>query len=236
MNSVINKNVKYKSLGLINYEESWKKQESIFNKIIDTKIKNRNLQKEIKTDNYILTCSHPHVYTLGKSGDEKNLLIDKNIIEKEKLEFFKINRGGDITYHGPGQIVVYPILDLENFFTDIHKYLRSLEEAVILTLKEYNIESGRINDYTGVWIDIKSKKPRKICALGVKSSRWVTMHGLALNVNTDLNFFKNIIPCGINDKEVTSVSKEVGKKIKLKDIEKKLLKNLSKVFDFKLIS
>ena len=236
MNSVINKNVKYKSLGLINYEESWKKQESIFNKIIDTKIKNRNLQKEIKTDNYILTCSHPHVYTLGKSGDEKNLLIDKNIIEKENLEFFKINRGGDITYHGPGQIVIYPILDLENFFTDIHKYLRSLEEAVILTLKEYNIESGRIKDYTGVWIDIKSDNPRKICALGVKTSRWVTMHGLALNVNTDLNFFKNIIPCGINDKEVTSISKEVGQDIKIKDVEKKLLDNLSKVFEFKLIS
>ena len=236
MNSVINKNVKYKNLGLINYEESWKKQESIFNKIIDTKIKNRNLQKEIKTDNYILTCSHPHVYTLGKSGDEKNLLIDKNIIEKENLEFFKINRGGDITYHGPGQIVIYPILDLENFFTDIHKYLRSLEEAVILTLKEYNIESGRIKDYTGVWIDIKSDNPRKICALGVKTSRWVTMHGLALNVNTDLNFFKNIIPCGINDKEVTSISKEVGQDIKIKDVEKKLLNNLSKVFEFKLIS
>jgi len=236
LNSVINKNVKYKSLGLINYEESWKKQESIFNKIIDTKIKNRNLQKEIKTDNYILTCSHPHVYTLGKSGDEKNLLIDKNIIEKENLEFFKINRGGDITYHGPGQIVIYPILDLENFFTDIHKYLRSLEEAVILTLKEYNIESGRIKNYTGVWIDIKSDNPRKICALGVKTSRWVTMHGLALNVNTDLNFFKNIIPCGINDKEVTSISKEVGQDIKIKDVEKKLLNNLSKVFEFKLIS
>lgn len=236
MNSVINKNVKYKSLGLINYEESWKKQESIFNKIIDTKIKNRNLQKEIKTDNYLLSCSHPHVYTLGKSGNEKNLLIDKNIIEKENLEFFKINRGGDITYHGPGQIVIYPILDLENFFTDIHKYLRSLEEAVILTLKEYNIESGRIKNYTGVWIDIESDTPRKICALGVKTSRWVTMHGLALNVNTDLNFFKNIIPCGINDKEVTSISKEVGQVIKIKDVEKKLLNNLSKVFEFKIIN
>tara|TARA_Y100000816_G_scaffold54648_1_gene35342 strand:- start:4870 stop:5580 length:711 start_codon:yes stop_codon:yes gene_type:complete len=236
LNSVINKNVKYKSLGLINYEESWKKQESIFNKIIDTKIKNRNLQKEIKTDNYILSCSHPHVYTLGKSGDEKNLLIDKNIIEKKNLEFFKINRGGDITYHGPGQIVIYPILDLENFFTDIHKYLRSLEEAVILTLKEYNIESGRIKNYTGVWIDIESDTPRKICALGVKTSRWVTMHGLALNVNTDLNFFKNIIPCGINDKEVTSISKEVGQVIKIKDVEKKLLNNLSKVFEFKILS
>ena len=236
MNSVINKNVKYKSLGLINYKESWKKQESIFNKIIDTKIKNRNLQKEIKTDNYLLSCSHPHVYTLGKSGNEKNLLIDKNIIEKENLEFFKINRGGDITYHGPGQIVIYPILDLENFFTDIHKYLRSLEEAVILTLKEYNIESGRIKNYTGVWIDIESDTPRKICALGVKTSRWVTMHGLALNVNTDLNFFKNIIPCGINDKEVTSISKEVGQVIKIKDVEKKLLNNLSKVFEFKILS
>ena len=137
---------------------------------------------------------------------------------------------------GPGQIVIYPILDLENFFTDIHKYLRSLEEAVILTLKEYNIESGRIKNYTGVWIDIESDTPRKICALGVKTSRWVTMHGLALNVNTDLNFFKNIIPCGINDKEVTSISKEVGQVIKIKDVEKKLLNNLSKVFEFKILS
>ena len=236
MNSVINKNVKYKSLGLINYEESWKKQESIFNKIIDTKIKNRNLQKEIKTDNYILSCSHPHVYTLGKSGNEKNLLIDKNIIEKENLEFFKINRGGDITYHGPGQIVIYPILDLENFFTDIHKYLRSLEEAVILTLKEYNIESGRIKNYTGVWIDIESDTPRKICALGVKTSRWVTMHGLALNVNTDLGFFDNIIPCGIKNKSITSISNELGYEIKIKEVKQKIIENFLDVFSADLVN
>ena len=230
MNSVIYKNVKYKSLGLINYEESWKKQESIFNKIIDTKIKNRNLKKEIKTDNYILSCSHPHVYTLGKSGDEKNLLIDKNIIEKENLEFFKINRGGDITYHGPGQIVIYPILDLENFFTDIHKYLRSLEEAVILTLKEYNIESGRIKNYTGVWIDIESDTPRKICALGVKTSRWVTMHGFSLNVQPDLNNFKYIIPCGISDKGITSISDMKKETINISDLKLNLIENFARNF------
>ena len=222
MNSVINKNVKYKSLGLINYEESWKKQESIFNKIIDTKIKNRNLQKEIKTDNYILSCSHPHVYTLGKSGDEKNLLIDKNIIEKKNLEFFKINRGGDITYHGPGQIVVYPILDLENFFTDIHKYLRTLELIVVMTLKRFGINSTGSEDHTGVWVDKGTKNERKICALGIKASRWVTKHGLALNVNTDLSYFDGIIPCGLKGKAVTSMSKEIGQEVNIDEVIEEL--------------
>ena len=235
MNSIINRKVKHQSLGLIKYQDAWDKQESIFNKIINTKIENRKEAKEQITENYVITCSHPHVYTLGKSGDENNLLIDKSIIEKEKLDYYKINRGGDITYHGPGQIVVYPILDLENFFTDIHKYLRFLEEAVILTLNEYNIPSGRIKDFTGVWVDHESKYAKKICALGVKTSRWVTMHGLALNVSTDLKFFDNIIPCGINNKDVTSINKEKNSNVEIDDVEKRLLVNLSKVFEFELV-
>ena len=191
MNSLINKKVKHTNLGHIDYQKAWAKQEDIFKKIIDVKIENRKNNSKNKTENYILTCSHPHVYTLGKSGNENNLLINNNIIKSQKLDYYKINRGGDITYHGPGQLVVYPILDLENFFTDIHKYLRFLEEAVIMTLKEFNIKSGRIKKLTGVWVDINSPNPKKICAMGVKSSRWVTMHGLALNVSTDLKYFNN---------------------------------------------
>ena len=188
-----------------------------------------------KTENYILTCSHPHVYTLGRSGDQDNLLIDKNFIKKENLSFYKINRGGDITYHGPGQIVIYPILDLENFFTDIHKYLRLLEESVIVTLKELKIKAGRVDGLTGVWVNQTSDSPKKICAMGVKTSRWVTMHGLALNVNTDLKYFKNIIPCGIQGKDVTSIDKEIDYKISYDDVEKILIKNLSDIFEFKII-
>ena len=206
----------FKSLGVVNYHETLE--------LMKSHIKSENFKNEI----WLL--EHPPIFTLGTAADKNHILNAKDI------PIVQSDRGGEVTYHGPGQIVIYPILDLENFFTDIHKYLRSLEEAVILTLKDYNIESGRIKDYTGVWIDIKSDTPRKICALGVKTSRWVTMHGLALNVNTDLNFFKKIIPCGINDKEVTSISKEVGQDIKIKDVEKKLLNNLSKVFEFKLIS
>ena len=236
MNSIINKKVKHKSLGHIDFQVAWNRQESIFNGIIKTKIENRKTQDKVETENYLITCSHPHVYTLGKSGDENNLLIDESIIEKEKLDYYKINRGGDITYHGPGQIVVYPILDLENFFTDIHKYLRNLEEAVILTLNDFNIKSGRVKGLTGVWVNHDSTNPKKICALGVKSSRWVTMHGLALNVNTDLKYFENIVPCGINDKEVTSVHLETNNDIPIEEVEKKLIHNLSKVFEFEIIS
>ena len=236
MNSIINKKVKHKSLGHIDFQVAWNRQESIFNGIIKTKIENRKRQGNVETENYLITCSHPHVYTLGKSGDENNLLIDKSIIEKEKLDYYKINRGGDITYHGPGQIVVYPILDLENFFTDIHKYLRNLEEAVILTLNDFNIKSGRVKGLTGVWVNHDSTNPKKICALGVKTSRWVTMHGLAFNVNTDLKYFENIVPCGINDKEVTSVHLETNNDITIEKVEKKLIYNLSKVFAFEIIS
>lgn len=235
MNNLINKEVKILKLGHIDYKKAWDKQEKIFKKIIDTKIDNRKKKKFEQTENYILTCSHPHVYTLGRSGDEDNLLIDKNFIKKENLSFYKINRGGDITYHGPGQIVIYPILDLENFFTDIHKYLRLLEESVILTLKELKIKAGRVDGLTGVWVNQGSGSPKKICAMGVKTSRWVTMHGLALNVNTDLKYFKNIIPCGIQGKDVTSIDKEINYKISSDDVEKLLIKNLSDTFKFKIL-
>ena len=235
MNKLINKEVKIIKLGHIDYKEAWDKQEKIFKKIIDTKIDNRKNKNFDKTENYILTCSHPHVYTLGRSGDQDNLLIDKNFIKKENLSFYKINRGGDITYHGPGQIVIYPILDLENFFTDIHKYLRLLEESVIVTLKELKIKAGIVDGLTGVWVNQTSDSPKKICAMGVKTSRWVTMHGLALNVNTDLKYFKNIIPCGIQGKDVTSIDKEIDYKISYDDVEKILIKNLSDIFKFKII-
>ncbi len=235
MNSLINKKVTYTNLGHIDYKKAWDKQEDIFKKIIDVKIENRKNNSYNKTENYILACSHPHVYTLGKSGNENNLLINNSIIKSQKLDYYKINRGGDITYHGPGQLVIYPILDLENFFTDIHKYLRFLEEAVIMTLQEFNIKSGRIKKLTGVWVDINSQNPKKICAMGVKSSRWVTMHGLALNVSTDLSYFNNIIPCGINDKEVTSIEKETNKVIQMVIVENKLIENLCKIFEFELI-
>ena len=235
MNKLINKEVKIIKLGHIDYKEAWDKQEKVFKKIIDTKIDNRKNKNFDKTENYILTCSHPHVYTLGRSGDQDNLLIDKNFIKKENLSFYKINRGGDITYHGPGQIVIYPILDLENFFTDIHKYLRLLEESVIVTLKELKIKAGRVDGLTGVWVNQTSDSPKKICAMGVKTSRWVTMHGLALNVNTDLKYFKNIIPCGIQGKDVTSIDKEINYNISSDDVEKLLIKNLSDTFKFKIL-
>ena len=232
MNSIINKKVELISLGHIDYKKAWKIQEEIFNKIINRKIENRKKETNLPTENYIITCSHPHVYTLGKSGKEKNLLIDKKIIKKKKLAYYKINRGGDITYHGPGQMVVYPILDLENFFTDIHLYLRKLEEAIIKTLNLYNIKSGRIEKLTGGWVNNESPNPKKICAMGVKCSRWVTMHGLALNVSTDLSYFDNIIPCGINDKTITSIENEIKKMVNMKSIENEIVKNLWKVFEF----
>lgn len=235
MNSVISKEVKVLKLGRIKFKDAWKRQEEKFNSIIDTKINNRKTESNKKTKNYIITCTHPHVYTLGKSGNEKNLLIDDKEIERRNLEYYKINRGGDITYHGPGQLVIYPIIDLENFFTDIHKYLRYLEESIILTLKEYGIESGRVEGLTGVWVNHKKNNPKKICALGVKTSRWVTMHGLAFNICPELKYFKNIIPCGIQGKDVTSIDKEINYNISSDDVEKLLIKNLSNTFKFKIL-
>ncbi|HCW06510.1 MAG TPA: lipoyl(octanoyl) transferase [Cytophagales bacterium] len=213
MNLIQNKLTQSIDLGLIDYQKAWDYQTDLFNKTLSIKAENRNRSNndQLTTNNYLLFCEHPHVYTLGKSGDEKNLIFPLSELASIGANFYNINRGGDITYHGPGQIVVYPIIDLENFFTDIHQYMRTLEEAVIQTLKEFQIEAGRIKGLTGVWLDVDNPvKARKICAMGVKTSRWVTMHGLALNVNTDLNYFNHIVPCGISDKAVTSMEKELN--------------------------
>ena len=220
-------------LGLIDYKEAWDFQETIFKSSIDLKIARRNGETEELPKHHLLFCQHPHVYTLGKSGKEAHLLLDESQLDAKEAKFYKINRGGDITYHGPGQLVVYPIFDLEQFFTDIHKYLRFLEEAVILTLAEYGISANRIEGLTGVWLDGETTRARKICAFGVKSSRWVTMHGIGFNVNTDLSFFSNIIPCGIDDKAVTSMKKELGRELDLEEVADKLLVHLAELFDFK---
>jgi lipoyl(octanoyl) transferase len=229
------KTVLFEDLGIIDYKKAWDYQEELHKKVVDIKLKNRELvpENQMPTPNYLLYCEHPHVYTLGKSGSEENLLLNESQLEEKNATFYKINRGGDITYHGPGQLVVYPIFDLENFFTDIHKYLRFLEEAVILTLQEYGIKGGRVNGLTGVWIDGEDPlKARKICAMGVKCSRWITMHGIGFNVNSELEYFKNIIPCGIDDKAVTSMEKELGRKVDMPELKKKLLDNLANIFDF----
>ena len=231
----MNKKVGFQDLGLIDYRKCWDYQEELFAEILSVKSSNRKENKTVSTKNYLIFCEHPHVYTLGKSGDEKNLLVNKDYLKSRGATFHKINRGGDITYHGPGQIVGYPILDLDNFFTDIHKYLRFLEEAVILTLKEYGLESERSPGETGVWFDIGTPKARKICALGVKSSRWVTMHGFAFNVNSDLSYFGNIIPCGITDKSVTSLQKELGKKMDMDEVKNKLKAHLIELFEMDII-
>lgn len=238
MNEIINKKVEFRDLGKMDYQEAWDYQEDLFAKTVALKIQNRNLpaEEQTPTPNYLLFVEHPHVYTLGKSGKEENLLLDEKGLEDHHATYYKINRGGDITYHGPGQLVGYPLLDLDNFFTDIHKYLRFLEEAIILTLADYGIEAGRIDGLTGVWLDhVDQKNPRKICAMGVKSSRWVTMHGFAFNVNADLSYFGNIIPCGIDDKAVTSLEKELGKKIDLNEVKEKVKKHLADLFEMELI-
>ncbi len=230
---MINKEIIVEDLGLIDYQEAWDYQEKLLADTVAQKISNRKAPETAKpTANYLLFCQHPHVYTLGKSGSQNNLLINEATLQQKGASFYKINRGGDITYHGPGQLVSYPILDLDNFFTDIHKYLRFLEEAVILTLAEYRIKAGRIEGLTGVWLDYEAQtNPRKICALGVKCSRWVTMHGLALNVNTDLSYFNNIVPCGITDKAVTSMQQELGHEVPLPEVEQKLIKHLAQLFE-----
>ncbi|HLO45657.1 MAG TPA: lipoyl(octanoyl) transferase LipB [Leadbetterella sp.] len=228
-----NKKVEYIDLGLVDYKKAWDFQEEYFKKIVDIKINNRNNQTEETTPNYLLFCQHPHVYTLGKSGKFENLLLDEHGLDEKEATFYKINRGGDITYHGPGQLVVYPILDLDNFFTDIHKYMRFLEEAVIKTCTDYGITAGRIDGLTGVWIN--DGNPRKLCAMGVKSSRWVTMHGLALNVNTNLEYFGNIVPCGIDDKAVSSIQKELDREIEITEVAGKLRTHLAELFEMELI-
>ena len=231
----MNKQVSIKDLGLIDYKKCWDYQEELFAEILAVKSANRKENKTEATKNHLILCEHPHVYTLGKSGDKKNLLVNEDYLKSRGATFHKINRGGDITYHGPGQIVGYPILDLDNFFTDIHKYLRFLEEAVILTLKEYGLASERSPGETGVWFDVGTPKARKICALGVKSSRWVTMHGFAFNVNSDLSYFGNIIPCGITDKNVTSLQQELGGEMNMEEVKNKVKLHLVDLFEMEII-
>lgn len=232
----MNREIKFIDLGLMDYKEAWDFQQKLFDEIVEIKKKNRKDSTNKKTPNYFLLVEHPHVYTLGKSGNMSNLLIDETELKNNDASFYKINRGGDITYHGPGQIVGYPILDLENFFTDIHKYLRFLEEVIILTLKNYEIKGERNQGKTGVWIDTKTPFPRKICAMGVRASRWVTMHGFALNANVDLNYFNNIIPCGLANNIVTSISNEKKRKtVDILKIKELLKKNFLEVFQAEFI-
>ena len=227
----MNKQIIVKDLGHKDYKETWDYQESLFEEIVELKRKNRAENTDLPTPNYFLFVEHPHVYTLGKSGHIENLLIDEAALAKKGAIFYKINRGGDITYHGPGQIVGYPIIDLENFFTDIHKYLRSLEEVIIRTLADYGIKGERSEGETGVWLDVGTPFARKICAMGVRASRWVTMHGFALNVNTDLGYFDNIIPCGIRGKAVTSLNVELSKeKVDTEEVKRYILKHFEEIF------
>ena len=235
---LMNKKIQLQDLGNKDYKETWDYQEQLFKQIVDIKIQNRKFNSQpmpagsqVPTPNFLLFVEHPHVYTLGKSGDMSNLLLSEKQLEAKGATFYKINRGGDITYHGPGQIVGYPILDLENFFTDIHKYLRFLEEVIILTLAEYNIIGTRSEGETGVWLDLGTPFARKICAMGVRASRWVTMHGFALNVNANLGYFDNIIPCGIKGKAVTSMHVELGEKVNEVELKQKIVKHFSTLFD-----
>jgi len=230
----MNKKVKFVDWGLVDYQKAWNDQELIFKDTIAVKTNNRIQETADETPNFLVFCEHPHVYTLGKSGHPEYLLLDEEGLKEKNAVYYKTNRGGDITYHGPGQLVGYPILDLDNFFTDIHLYLRTLEEAVILTLSDYGITAGRYPGFTGVWLDADNEKARKICALGVRCSRWVTMHGFAFNVNTDLDYFKNIIPCGIDDKDVTSMQRELGYELNLSDVKNVLKKHISSLFEMEL--
>ena len=225
------KKVIVRNLGSVDFEESFKIQKQIQNEIIDIKLNNRKNNLNLFTTNYLLFMEHNHVYTLGNSGDDKNLLFNEKELDKKGIKFIKTNRGGDITYHGPGQLVCYPIFDLENFYTDIHRYLRDLEEIIVGTLDHFGIVAFGNPNETGVWLDIGSKNERKICAMGIKVSRWVTMHGLALNVNTDLSYFEGIIPCGINNKGVTSINNELSQKVDLKKVREIMIKNFEKKFN-----
>ena len=232
----MNKQIQLQDLGNKDYKASWEYQEELFKGIVDLKIQNRKDETSLPTPNYFLFVEHPHVYTLGKSGDLSNLLLSEKQLDAKGATFYKINRGGDITYHGPGQIVGYPILDLENFFTDIHKYLRLLEEAIILTLAEYGLNSTRSEGETGVWLGVGTPFARKICAMGVRASRWVTMHGFALNVNVDLGYFDNIIPCGIRGKAVTSLNVELGvERIDENEVKAKILNHFTQLFECSVI-
>lgn len=230
-----NKKVIFQDWGRVDYQEAWDRQEMLFADTVAQKTANRTNHTSIETKNYLVFVEHPHVYTLGKSGKPEHLLLDETGLKEKEATYYRINRGGDITYHGPGQIVGYPILDLDNFFTDIHLYLRTLEEAVILTLADYGIEADRYPGYTGVWIDADNVGARKICAMGVRSSRWVTMHGFAFNVNPTLDYFKNIVPCGIEDKAVTSMEIELGRKQDIEEVKSRLKKHLGTLFQMDLL-
>jgi lipoyl(octanoyl) transferase len=227
----MNRNILLKDLSVKDYQETWDYQTTLLQEIVDVKIDNRRKDHNNITKNHFLFVEHPHVYTLGKSGNMSNLLLNEKQLTEKGATFYKINRGGDITYHGPGQIVGYPILDLENFFTDIHKYLRLLEETIILTIAEYGIKGTRSKGETGVWLDVGTPFARKICAMGIRSSRWVTMHGFALNANVDLGYFDNIIPCGIRGKAVTSMEAELNKKVDLQEVKSKILKHFKTLFE-----
>lgn len=234
MTSYPNKYVQVQQLGVMDYQAAWDYQERLFADIQALKVQNRTADQQQPTPNYLLFCEHPHVYTLGKSGKEGHLLANDEFLKTIGATYHRINRGGDITYHGPGQLVGYPILDLDNFFTDIHRYMRLLEEAIIRTLVEYGIEAGRIPGLTGVWLDHEQQlNPRKICAMGVKASRWVTMHGFALNVNTDLSYFSHIVPCGITDKAVTSMQQELGHEVSLIEVAEKVQQHLADLFEMR---
>jgi lipoyl(octanoyl) transferase len=226
--------VNFYSPGLIDYKECWDLQEQLLKKSVDIKMQNRINQTDILPEHHLIFCEHPHVYTLGKSGNENHLLVNEAWLKKMNATYYPINRGGDITYHGPGQLVGYPIFDLDQFYNDIHLYLRNLEECIIVMLHEYGIKGERIKGLTGVWIDSEiPTKARKICAFGVRCSRWVTMHGFALNVNTDLDYFNYIVPCGITDKKVTSMEKELGYKIDMKEAAEKMKAAIAGIFDCK---
>jgi len=230
----MNKKVYFQDWGTVDYQTAWEWQEAIFAKVVQQKTDNRINKTDLSTDNYLIFVEHPHVYTLGKSGKPEHLLLDAAGLKEKDAVYYKINRGGDITYHGPGQLVGYPILDLDNFFTDIHLYMRTIEEAVIRTLADYGIEAGRYPGYTGVWLDANNERARKICAIGVRASRWVTMHGFAFNVNSDLSYFNHIVPCGIEDKDVTSLQDELGYEVDIKEVKERLKKHFANLFGMEL--
>lgn len=233
----MNKKVQLIDWGVKNYQEAWDLQEEIFQSIVDCKQKNRaHPDKLSETSNYMVFTEHPHVYTLGKSGKAENLLLNEAELLEKKAQYYKINRGGDITYHGPGQIVGYPILDLDNFFTDIHRYLRTLEEVIIRTMADYGLKGARYEGFTGVWLDVEDDHyARKICAMGVRASRWVTMHGFAFNVNADLDYFNYIVPCGIDDKAVTSMEKELGKTLDIREVKQRIRTHMADLFEMEFI-
>jgi len=236
VNALINKKVKFQDLGTKDYQPSWDYQEQLLKQNLDIKVHNRENRDDLrKTDNHLLFVEHPHVYTLGKSGHESNLLANENKLKEINATYVKVNRGGDITYHGYGQIVGYPVLDLENFYTDIHRYMRDLEEVIIRTLAEYGLHGERSPGETGVWFDVGKPYARKICALGVKASRWITIHGFALNVNTDMRYFDYIIPCGITDKQVTSMKRELETEVDFEEVKNKIKKHFQEVFACELI-